>query len=86
MNTMLTERNTMELPPIKMAGILRGDITTTDDALKNFDESDRGGALHIEAQYLEAREGVEAGQTIVVLFWLYTSDRNVLSRNISRTC
>jgi len=59
-------------------GVLHGDIASREDAPKNYDESDRVGTLEIYPEYQEGLDGIEAGQTIVVLFWLHKSTRDVL--------
>lgn len=59
-------------------GVLHGDITNHEDAPKNFDESERIGTLEIYPQYLDGLDGIAVGQTIVVLFWLHKSSRDIL--------
>ena len=68
----------MNEPIIKIIGVLHGDITSRDDAPKNFDESERVGTLEIYPDYQEALDGITPGQTIVVLFWLHKSKRDIL--------
>lgn len=68
----------MEQPLLHIIGVLHGDITSRQDAPKNYDESERTGTLEIYPQYQEGLDGIEAGQTIVVLFWLHQSTRDVL--------
>lgn len=68
----------MEQPKLQIIGVLHGDITSREDAPKNFDESDRVGTLEIYPEYQEGLEGIVAGQTIVVLFWLHKSSRDIL--------
>lgn len=68
----------MQKPDITFIGVLHGDIHSTKDAPKNFDESERKGTLEIDPQYQQALEGIETGQTIVVLFWLHKANRDVL--------
>lgn len=68
----------MNQPQLQIIGILHGDITSCDDAPKNFDESERIGTLEIHPEYLDGLDGITAGQTIVVLFWLHKSDRQTL--------
>jgi len=68
----------MERPELQIIGVLHGDITNHEDAPKNFDESERIGTLEIYPEYQEGLEGIAAGQTIVVLFWLHKSSRNIL--------
>ena len=67
-----------EQPTLRIIGMLHGDIMSRDDAPKNFDESDRTGTLEIFPEYLEGLDGIEAGQTIVVVFWLHQSTRDTL--------
>lgn len=65
-------------PELQIVGVLHGDITSSDDAPKNYSESDRVGILEIFPDYAEALEGIAAGQTIVVLFWLHRAARDIL--------
>ena len=58
--------------------MLHGDITSREDAPKNYDESERTGTLEIFPEYQDGLAGIVAGQTIVVLFWLHKSDRDTL--------
>jgi L-fuculose-phosphate aldolase len=68
----------MEAPELLIIGVLHGDIKSRADAPKNFDESERVGTLEIFPEYQEGLDGIAAGQTIVVLFWLHKSVRDVL--------
>ncbi len=68
----------MEQPQLQCIGVLHCDIKRSEDAPKNFDESDRTGTLEIYPDYLEGLEGIAPGQTIVVLFWLHQSTRETL--------
>jgi L-fuculose-phosphate aldolase len=68
----------MEQPTLNIIGVVHGDITHLDDAPKNFDISERVGTLEIDPQYQEGLDGIVAGQTLVVLFWLHKSSRDVL--------
>ncbi|MGB3212919.1 MAG: tRNA (N6-threonylcarbamoyladenosine(37)-N6)-methyltransferase TrmO [Desulforhopalus sp.] len=68
----------MKEPGLKIIGVLHGDITSREDAPKNFDESERVGILEIYPEYQEGLDGIVAGQTIVVLFWLHQSTRDTL--------
>jgi len=68
----------MEAPGLLIIGVLHGDIKSRADAPKNFDESERVGTLEIFPEYQEGLDGIAAGQTIVVLFWLHKSVRDVL--------
>lgn len=68
----------MNLPELRCIGIVHGDITSLDDAPKNFSESTRVGTLEIYPAFREGLDGIAVGQTIVVLFWLHQSSRDVL--------
>lgn len=68
----------MELPQIRSIGVLHGDITSCEDAPKNFDISDRKGTLEIYPEYQQGLDGIAPGQTLVVLFWLHKADRDIL--------
>jgi tRNA-Thr(GGU) m(6)t(6)A37 methyltransferase TsaA len=61
-----------------LVGVLHGDIKSRGDTPKNFDESERVGTLEIYPEYQDGLEGSVPGQTIVVLFWLHQSGRDVL--------
>lgn len=65
-------------PGLQIIGLVNGDITSRGDAPKNYDESDRTGTLEIFPEYQDGLDGIAAGQTIVVLFWLHKSDRDIL--------
>ncbi len=68
----------MEQPTLKKIGRLKCDIIHRKDAPKNYDKSQRVGTIEIFPEYLEGLEGIVAGQTIVVLFWLHKSIRDIL--------
>ena len=68
----------MEQARLQFIGVLHGDITTREDAPKNFDESERIGTLEIYPNYQEGLDGIAPGQTIVVLFWLHKSSWDIL--------
>ena len=53
-------------------------IRKTADAPKNYSESTETGRLEIFPQYMEALEGIQVGQTLVVLFWLHEARRDLL--------
>ena len=72
------EDTAMKTAQLEFIGVLHGDITDTETAPKNFDESSRVGTLEIYPEYLEGLDGIEAGQTIVVLFWLHEAGRDTL--------
>ena len=65
----------LKLRPI---GVLHGDIRSRGEAPKNYSESDRRGTIEIFPEYRAGLDGIEAGQTIVVLFWLDRSERDIL--------
>ena len=60
----------IDRPVLTVIGLAHSDIRTLGEAPKGYDESDRTGHLEIFEEFLEGLEGVEAGQTIMVLFWL----------------
>lgn len=69
---------TMTLPELYCIGVVHGDIVDLDQAPKNYSISERVGTLEIDPRFQEGMEGIEAGTTIVVLFWLHRSSRDVL--------
>ena len=68
----------MEQARLQFIGVLHGDIASREDAPKNFDESERVGTLEIYPEYQDGLDGISAGQTIVVLFWLHQASRDLL--------
>jgi L-fuculose-phosphate aldolase len=68
----------MEQPTLRFIGVLHGDITRIEDAPKSYDESERVGTLEIFPEFADGLDGIEAGQTIVALFWLHKASRDVL--------
>lgn len=66
------------LPELFCIGVVHGDIVSIEEAPKNYDISDHSGTLEIDPRYLDAMDGIKAGMTIVVLFWLHRSSRDVL--------
>ena len=56
--------------------MLHCDNTSCEDTPQNYDESERTGTLEIFPEYQDGLDGLVAGQTIVVLFWLHKSDRD----------
>ncbi len=68
----------MEEPTLHFIGVLHGDIAGREDAPKNYTISDRVGTLEIYPEYQQGLEGIAPGQTIVVLFWLHKSARDIL--------
>lgn len=69
---------TITLPELYCIGVVHGDIVNLDQAPKNYDISDHTGTLEIDPRYLDGLDGIKAGMTIVVLFWLHRSSRDVL--------
>ncbi|GAB4346132.1 MAG: tRNA (N6-threonylcarbamoyladenosine(37)-N6)-methyltransferase TrmO [Desulfobulbaceae bacterium] len=65
----------IDITPI---GKVRCGIRQTGSAPKNYTESSEAGTLEIDPRYLEAMDGIEPGQTIVVLFWLHEARRDLL--------
>lgn len=76
---MIDEKNgSCMRPALKIIGLLHSDIKSLGEAPKGYDESERTGTLEIFAEFEQGLEGVAAGQTIVVLFWLHKSARDIL--------
>ena len=69
---------TITLPELHCIGVVHGDITELDEAPKNYSISEHIGTLEIDPRYTEGLDGIKAGTTIVVLFWLHRSSRDVL--------
>lgn len=65
-------------PELQIIGVLHGDISSREDAPKNYSESERVGSLEIFPEFEEALDGIVSGQTIVVLFWLHQAARDIL--------
>ena len=59
-------------------GVIRCGLRTPSDAPMYHTESNETGVLEILAPYREAMHGLEAGQKIVVLFWLHQARRDML--------
>ena len=68
----------MDHPQLKIIGTLHSDIHSPKEAPKNYDISELTGTIEIAPQYLDALDGIEKGQTVVVLCWLHQADRKVL--------
>lgn len=68
----------MESYTVNPIGILHCGIMNREQAPKNYDESNLVGTLEIFPEFLDGLEGITAGQTIVVLFWLHQSKRDLL--------
>mgnify|MGYP001817495940 CR=1 FL=1 len=65
-------------PVVKIIGTVDGDIMSLKEAPKGYGESDRTVYIEIFSEFREGLEGIEAGQKIMVLFWLHHSSRDVL--------
>lgn len=59
-------------------GIMHCRLQAPEETPKYYTESSETGTMEIFSPYLEALEGIEAGQTIVVLFWLHKARRDLL--------
>jgi L-fuculose-phosphate aldolase len=68
----------MEQPTLRFIGVLHGDITRIEDAPKSYDESEHVGTLEIFPEFADGLDGIDAGQTIVALFWLHKASRDIL--------
>ncbi len=68
----------MQQYTVKPIGIVHCRIRSVKDAPKSFDESDQTGVLEIFPQYREAMDGIEAGQTLIALFWLHKAARDIM--------
>ncbi len=67
--------DTIRLTPI---GTLSSPLTNFAETPKNFTISDIKGTIDILPEYLEAMDGIQAGDTIVVLFWFHQARRDIL--------
>lgn len=63
---------------LALMGVIHCGIKKTSEAPKYYTESDETGSLEIFPQYLQALNGREEGQILVVLFWLHEAKRDVL--------
>jgi tRNA-Thr(GGU) m(6)t(6)A37 methyltransferase TsaA len=63
---------------IKPIGMLHCDLKNREPPPKNFDESEHAGTIEIYPEYCEGLEGIQVGDTIVVLFWLDRAERSIL--------
>ena len=68
--------NKITLQPI---GILHCGLTSTKQTPKNFTESTEEGVLEINEAYVEGLDGIEPGDTIIVLFWFHQANRSLLT-------
>ena len=63
---------------VRPIGILHCDLTSREHTPKNYDISEYVGTIEIYPEYAKGLEGIQNGDTIVVLFWLDRADRSVL--------
>jgi tRNA-Thr(GGU) m(6)t(6)A37 methyltransferase TsaA len=59
-------------------GVMHCGLQMPEEAPKYYTESTVTGTLEIFSPYLEAMDGIQAGQTLVVLFWLHQARRDQL--------
>jgi L-fuculose-phosphate aldolase len=59
-------------------GVMRCGLQAPTEAPMNYMESREAGVLEIFPPYSEAMDGIVAGQTLVVLFWLHQARRDLL--------
>jgi tRNA (adenine37-N6)-methyltransferase len=59
-------------------GIMHCELTSRENAPRNYDISDITGILEIYPEYEEGLDGIEPGQTVVALFWLHQAERDIL--------
>jgi L-fuculose-phosphate aldolase len=71
----MKEQQEITITPI---GVVHCGLQAPGDAPKNYTESEETGILEIFPPYLEAMAGLEAGQTLVALFWLHEARRDML--------
>jgi len=65
-------------PRLQIIGVLHCDISSREEAPKNYSESEKIGSLEIFPEFEEGLDGIVVGQTIVVLFWLHQAARDIL--------
>jgi len=63
---------------IQPIGILHCNLTSREHTPKNYDESEHAGTIEIYPEFIEGLDGIQKGNTIVVLFWLDRADRSIL--------
>ena len=59
-------------------GVVHCRLQTKAEAPKNYSESTETGSLEIYPEYWDGLKGIQAGQTILVLFWLHEAQRDLL--------
>jgi tRNA-Thr(GGU) m(6)t(6)A37 methyltransferase TsaA len=67
--------NDITIEPI---GILHCKLTSREHTPKNYDESNHVGTIEIHPEFIEGLDGIQTGDTIIVLFWLDRADRSIL--------
>lgn len=63
---------------LKPIGVMRCGLQSPAEAPMNYTESSEVGVLEIFPSFREAMDGIEVGQTLVVLFWLHEARRDLL--------
>jgi len=71
----MTKTQQFTVTPI---GVVHCRLQTREETPKNYSESSETGSLEIYPEYREGLKGVQAGQTILVLFWLHEAQRDLL--------
>lgn len=59
-------------------GVVRSRLRNKAEAPRNYSESSEIATLEIFAEYREGLKGLQAGQRILVLFWLHEARRDLL--------
>lgn len=65
----------LTLTPI---GLMHCELREPSQAPKNYDESTFSGTIEIFPEFEAGLKGIEAGQTVVALFWLDQASRDTL--------
>lgn len=71
----MTQQTEMSLTQI---GVMSCAIRSRAEAPASYEESELTGEITVRPEYLAAMDGIEAGQTIMVLFWLHQARRDIL--------
>jgi L-fuculose-phosphate aldolase len=71
----MNETAAITITPI---GVIHCGLQAPEDAPKYYTESTITGTLEIFPPYLEAMDGIQEGQTVVVLCWLHQARRDQL--------
>jgi tRNA (adenine37-N6)-methyltransferase len=59
-------------------GFMHCELASREETPRNYDISGIVGVIEILPEYEDALDGVEAGQTVVALFWLHQAARDIL--------